>query len=147
MYAVTGLPFLCGMKWVREEEGKAKGVERTGREGISYTPRLGVDVEHVILLHAELDEAARNLRDTRFELEVGDVLVFGQVEVLPSLGLLDLLAPNHLRDLLLLLDNVDNITETISVAFSMHAAGMEEDVVDGVDALHWAGDESVFGLL
>jgi hypothetical protein len=129
------------------EGRKAKEVEEIGREGISYTPRLGVDVEHFILLHAELDEAARNLRDTGFELEIGDELVFGQVEVLPGLGLLDLLAPNHLRDLLLLLNNVDNITETIRIALSVHAAGMEEDVVDGVDALHWAGDESVFGLL
>jgi hypothetical protein len=126
--------------------GREKGVE-TGREGIGYTPRRSIDVEHVILLHAELEEAARNLRDTGFELEVGDVLVFGKVEVLPGLGLLDLLAPDHLRDLLLLLDNVDNITDTICVALSMHAAGVEENVVDSVDALHWAGDESVLGLL
>ena len=112
-----------------------------------HLPRLGVDVEHVTLLHVKLEEATRNLRDTSFELEVGDILVIRQLEVLPSLGLLDLLTADGLRDLLLLLDSIDNITVTVSIAFTMCAAGVEKDVVDGVDALHWAADESVLGLL
>ncbi len=110
-------------------------------------PRLGVDVEHVTLLHVELEEATGNLRDTGFELEVGDVLVVGQVEVLPGLGLLDLLTANGLRDLLLLLDGIEDITITVCLAFTMCATGVEKNVVDGVDALHWAGDESVLRLL
>jgi hypothetical protein len=114
---------------------------------MSHLPRLGVDVEHVILLHVELEEATGNLRDTGFELEVGDVLVVGQVEVLPGLGLLDLLTPNGLGDLLLLLDGIEDITITVRLAFTMCAAGVEKNVVDGVDALHWAGDEFVLCLL
>jgi hypothetical protein len=35
---------------------------------MSHLPRLGVDVEHVALLHVELEEATGNLRDVRFEL-------------------------------------------------------------------------------
>ena len=114
---------------------------------MSHLPRLGVNVEHVTLLHVELEEATGNLRDTGFELEVGDVLVIRQMEVLPSLGLLDLVTPNDLRDLLLLLDSIEDITIAVCVAFTMCAAGVEEDVVDGVDALHWAGDECVLCLL
>jgi hypothetical protein len=114
---------------------------------MSHLPRLGVDVEHVILLHVELEEATRNLRDNGFELEVGDVLVIGQVEVIPSLGLLDLLTLNGLCDLLLLLYGIENITITECLAFSVCTAGVEKDVVGGVDALHWAGDESVLCLL
>ena len=127
-------------KWTRKENGGMSG-------WMSHLPRLGVDVEHVTLLHVELEEATRNLRDTRFELEVGDVLVIGQVEVFPRLGLLDLLTPDGLGDLLLLLDSIEDITITVCIAFSMCAAGVEKDVVDGVDALHWAGDELVLGLL
>jgi hypothetical protein len=58
--------------------------------------RVAADVEHVTLLHVKLEEATGNLRDSRFELEVRDVLVVGQLEVLPSLGLLDLLTANGL---------------------------------------------------
>ena len=110
-------------------------------------PGLGIDVEHVTLLHVKLEEATGDLGDTRFELEVRDVLVIGQLEVLPSLGLLDLLTADGLRDLLLLLDGVDDITKTVCVAFAVRAAGVEEDVVGGLDALHWAGDKPVLGLL
>ena len=111
------------------------------------SPRLSIDIEHVILLDTELEEAARHLRDTGFELEVRDVLVIGQMEVLPRLGLRDLLAPDGLRDLLLLLDDVDDLTEPIRIAVPVCATGIEEDVVDGADALHGAGDDSVLGFL
>src|SRR6267154_183106 len=114
---------------------------------MSHLPRLGVDVDHVTLLHVELEEATGNLKDMGFELEEGDILVIGQMEVLPSLGLLDLLTANGLRDLLLLLDDIENITITIRLAFTVCAAGVEKDVVDGVDALNWAGDETVLCLL
>ena len=113
----------------------------------SRSPRLGVDVKHVTLLHIELEQTARNLRDIVLELEIGDVLVVGQMEVLPGLCLLDLLTPNGLRDLLLFLDRVDNITIPICVAFSMFAAGVDKDVVDGLDALRWAIDDCVLCLL
>lgn len=114
---------------------------------MSHLPRLGVDIEHVILLYVELDEATRNFGDSGFELEVGDILVVGQLEVLPGLGLLDLLTSDDLRHLLLFLDGIDDITIPVCLTFSKCAASVEKNVVDGVDALHWAGDESVLCLL
>ena len=127
--------------------GMETGRQGTKGGGTSHSPSLSVDVEHVILLQIQLEEAARDLRNTGFELGVGDVPVVGQVEVLPGLGLLDLLSTDGLRDLLLLLDDVDDITNSVRLAFSVCAAGVEEDVVDGVDALRGAGDKSVLGLL
>lgn len=114
---------------------------------MSHLPRLGVNVEHVTLLHLELEETARDLRDTGFELEVGDVLVIGQVEVLPRLGLLDLRAPDGLRDLLLLLDGVEDVAIPVRLAFAVRAAGVQKDVVDGVDPVRWPADEPVLCLL
>jgi hypothetical protein len=50
--------------------------EREAVEGNRmYAPRLSVDVEHVILLHTELEEAARHLRGGVLELDERDVLV------------------------------------------------------------------------
>ncbi len=53
------------------------GKEREVVEGEQrmYVPRLSVDVEHVILLHTELEEAARHLRGGVLELDERDVLV------------------------------------------------------------------------
>src|SRR6266852_2363838 len=130
-----------------KRSGKRKKKRRMGERMSGYLPCLGVDVEHVTRLHVELEEATGNLRDTGFELEEGDVLVVGQLEVLPRLGLLDLLTANGLCDLLLLLDGIEDITITVCIAFSMCATGVEKDVVGGVDALQWTGDESVLCLL
>src|SRR5258708_2829194 len=129
----------------RMEGGREKG-KRRKRERASHLPRLSVDVEHVTLLNVELEETARNLRNPRLELEVGDVLVVGQVKVSPYLGLLDFLTPNDLCNLLLLLNGVDYVTITISLAFSMYTASVEKNVMDGVDAIHWASDDSVLCL-
>jgi hypothetical protein len=125
---------------VEERGGRGKG------ERASHLPRLSVDVEHVTLLNVELEETARNLKNTRLELEVGDVPVVGQVKVSPSLGFLDFLTPNDLCDLLLLLDDVDYVTITKSVAFSMYKASVVKDVKDGVDAIPWPSYDSVLCL-
>ncbi len=69
------------------------------------------------------------------------------MEVLPRLGLLHLFAADGLRHLLLLLDNIDNVAVAIRMALSVGTAGVEEDVMDGVDALHRGSDESVVRLL
>src|SRR5216684_7833150 len=134
----------------REGEHKRMegGRERGKGEGASHLPRPSEDVEHVTLLNVELEETTRNLKNTRLELEVGDVLVVGQVKVSPGLGLLDFLTPNDLCDLLLLLDDVDYVTITISVAFSMYRASVVKNVKDGVDPTHcqWASDDSVLCL-
>ncbi len=125
------------------------GKEREVVEGEQrmYVPRLSVDVEHVILLHTELEEAARHLRGGVLELDERDVLVLREVEVLPRLGLLHLFAADGLRHLLLLLDNIDDVAVAIRMALSVGTAGVEEDVMDGVDALHRGSDESVVRLL
>ena len=112
-----------------------------------HVPRLGVNVEHVVLLYAKLEEAAGHFRRDSFELYERDVLVVGEVEVLPRLSLLDLLATYGLGHFLLLLDNVDDVAVTVRRTLSVRTAGVEEDVVDGVDALHRSGDESVVRLL
>jgi hypothetical protein len=131
----------CIKEWKVEEKGKRRKWERA-----SHLPRLSIDVEHVTLLNVELEETARNLRNARLELEVGDILVVGQVKVSPGLVLLDLLTPNDLCHLLLLLDHVDYVTITISIAVSVYTASVEKNVMDGVDALHWASDDSVLCL-
>ena len=58
--------------------------------------------------------------------------------MLTGLGLLDLFT---------LLDDVNNIAKPVRLAFSVCVAGLEEDVVDSVDALRWTGDKSALGLL
>ena len=89
-----------------------------------YLPRLGVDVEYIVLLQIELEEATRYLRHNGLELGERNVLVVGQVEVFPRLGLLHLLAADGLRHLLLLLDNVDDVAVPIRMAVSVGAAGV-----------------------
>jgi len=127
----------------RDRRGRRRGI---GRGGV-HLPRLRVDVEYIILLQIELEEATGHLGHDGFELSERNVLVVGQVEVLPRLGLLYLLAADGLRHLLLLLDNVDDVTVPIRMAVSVGAAGVEENVVNGVDALRGGGDESVLRLL
>ena len=114
---------------------------------MSRSPRLSVAIEKAILLDTDLEEATQSLRHTRFELEVADVLVLGQTEVLSRLRLRNILATNRLRDLLLLLDNVNDVAEPVRVTAPMCATGVEEDVVDGADALYGTGDSSALGLL
>ena len=137
------------MAWNGGKRGEGGNWETRSKGGVetSRSPRLSIDIEHVILLDIELEETARDLRDTGFELEVGDVLVVGQMKVLPRLGLRDLLAADGLRDLLLLLDDIDDVAESVRIAVPVRAAGVEEDVVDGADALNGPRDDSVLGLL
>jgi hypothetical protein len=115
--------------------------------GGGHVPSLRIDVEHVILLHAEFEEATRDFRNDIFKLEKVDVLVVGQVEILPGFGLLDLLAANGLGHLLLLLDDVEHVAVSERLARAVGPAGVEQDVVDGVDTLHRGGDEPVVCLL
>ena len=131
----------------KRERGGRRGRRRGIERGKMHSPGLRVDVEYIILLQIELEEATGHLRHDGFELGERNVLVVGQVEVLPRLGLLHLLASDGLRHLLLLLDNVDDVAVPKRMAVSVGAAGIEENVVSGVDALHGGGDESVLGLL
>ena len=106
----------------KRERGSRRG--RRIERGKVHVPGLRVDVEYIILLQIELEEATGHLGHDGFELCERDVLVVGQVEVLPRLGLLHLLAADVLRHLLLLLDNVDDVAVTIRMAVSVGAAGI-----------------------
>jgi len=145
------------MEWTRKgttEDNHSGGNEREAtrskrekRKRENHVRSLSVDVEHVVLLYAELEEAARDLRHGDLEFDIGDVLVVGQVEVLPRLGLLDLLTANNLRDLLLLLDDVNNVAVSECLALAVGAAGVEKHIVDGVYALDGSRNEPVVCLL
>jgi hypothetical protein len=58
----------------------------------------------------------------RKAVQKGDVVAIGQLEILLSLGLLDLLAVDGLGNLFLLLDNVYHVTVTICFASAARVA-------------------------
>jgi hypothetical protein len=102
-----------------------------------------VNIEDLALLEAELDETLAHVDGAVLDLNKVEPLVLGELEVLPRLLLEDLLAVDHLLDVLLLLDGGDDIAPAEGVAGAVGAGVVEEDVGDGGDALLGALDEGV----
>lgn len=129
---------VCGYNSKRLREGAVGG-------GQPLHARGSEQVQAVVRLVAEMGEGRSHSKDHLLELDEALVAVGAELEVLPLLVHLLLLAIDHLLDLLCLFVDVDNLARTHALCVAKLSGRVAEHIVQCVDALLRCHYETVLG--